>query len=85
MQRPPNPDVVPALSRLAAAEDFAPMLRATAADFHRLSRIAAGSAQPSSWGLAPTDAGEAVESLNTLATAYSLGSDDGDDDDRDDS
>jgi hypothetical protein len=83
-QRPPNPDAASALSRLAAAEDFAPMLRATAADFHRLSRIPAGSALLSSWGLATTDAAEAVETLNTLAGAYSQGSDDGDDDDRDD-
>jgi hypothetical protein len=80
---PPNPDTAPALTRLAAAEDFAPMLRATAADFHRLSRIPGGSASLTSWGYAATDAAETVEALNTMATAYSQGSDD--DDDRDDS
>lgn len=76
---PPNPDVVPALARLAAAEDFAPLLRATAADFQRLSRIPGGSAALTSWGFAATDAAETVESLNTLASAYSKGSDDDDD------
>ncbi len=79
--RPPNPEAAPALARLSAGADFAPLLRATAADFCRLAGGAVGRAAMASWGYSALDADEAAESLRAQAAAYT--SDDDDDDNED--
>jgi hypothetical protein len=77
---PPNPAEVSALSRLAATEEWGPLLRDTAADFRRLARGAAGAAAMRSWGYSACDADESAEGLSTLAAAYTSDGDSDEDD-----
>jgi hypothetical protein len=77
---PPNPAECAALSRMAATEEWGPLLRDTAGDFRRLARGAAGAAALCSWGYSTCDAEESAEALCTLAAAYTSDGDSDDDD-----